>query len=89
MVARCDLVIVVFFDCTVGIVQMAWEDAKGEKGGANQIRKLAINLEKYLQPDLIFEEENGQISCWRTNLCQCGKERVHGVTRVHLPHTSG
>lgn len=35
MVARCDLVIAVFFDCTVGIVRVAWEDAKGEKGGAN------------------------------------------------------
>lgn len=35
MVARCDLVVVVSFDCTVGIVRVAWEDAKGEKRGAN------------------------------------------------------
>lgn len=33
--ARCDLVIAVFFDCTVGIVRVAWEDAKSETGGAN------------------------------------------------------
>lgn len=35
LVARCDLVVVVSFDCTVGIVRVAWEDAKGEKRGAN------------------------------------------------------
>lgn len=35
MGARCDLVIAVFFDCTVGIDGVAWEDAKGEKAGAN------------------------------------------------------
>lgn len=79
--AHMDTNIAVFFDCTVGIVQAAWDVAKGEKGKTNENSNRKIDIS--IATNLSLEKKP------QVGLCLCEKERVHGVKRVYLPHTSG